>query len=26
MPFFLGALACALLLGFGYYLQYARGL
>ena len=22
----LGALACALLLGFGYYLQYARGL
>jgi len=25
-PFFLGALACALLLGFGYYLQYARGL
>ena len=26
VPFFLGALACALLLGFGYYLQYARGL
>jgi disulfide bond formation protein DsbB len=25
-PFFLGALVCALLLGFGYYLQYARGL
>ena len=22
----LGALACALLLGFGYYLQYAQGL
>ena len=26
VPFFLGALACALLLGFGYTLQYARGL
>src|SRR2546428_6613247 len=26
VPFFLGALACALLLGFGYYLQHARGL
>jgi disulfide bond formation protein DsbB len=26
LPFALGALACALLLGFGYYLQYARGL
>jgi protein dithiol:quinone oxidoreductase len=26
VPFILGALACALLLGFGYYLQYARGL
>jgi disulfide bond formation protein DsbB len=26
VPDFLGALACALLLGFGYYLQYARGL
>jgi len=26
VPFFVGALACALLLGFGYYLQYARGL
>src|SRR5207248_10578557 len=26
VPYFLGALACALLLGFGYYLQYARGL
>src|SRR6476661_3666609 len=24
--FFLAALACALLLGFGFYLQYARGL
>jgi disulfide bond formation protein DsbB len=26
VPDFLGALVCALLLGFGYYLQYARGL
>src|SRR5205807_5838449 len=26
VPFFLGAAACALLLGFGYTLQYARGL
>ena len=26
VPYFLGALACALLLGFGYYLQYVRGL
>jgi disulfide bond formation protein DsbB len=26
LPFALGALACALLLSFGYYLQYAKGL
>src|SRR5712675_3437290 len=26
LPFALGALACALLLSFGYYLQYVKGL